>query len=451
VAANDCQAIVIGAGFSGLAAARALNAGGVAVIVLEARERVGGRVDRGTTDPGVTLDLGGTWAGHGQDRILDWATQFGVASVAQHTDGRNQVELGGTVSSYSGTIPRVGIPALLDMARMQLAVGRAAKRVDPATPWTARDAERLDAVTLDGWLRSRMHGRKARSLLNVACRTIWGAEADELSMLYVLSYIASAGGLDPLFEVEEGAQARWFPGGALAIAERAADQLGDRIRFGTAVTSIGYSQTGVVVRAKGPEGRIELAADRAVVALPPALRRTIDFTPALPADAGCRRWSMGNLTKVFAVYEEPFWRDYGLSGETLSDSSLASMTFDLSPPDSGHGLLVGFVGGRDARAYASLRGDARRSAVLDGLVARFGRKVLEPVAWAERSWAAERWSGGGPVAIGPPGALTSTREGLRAPVGPLHWAGTETSPRWGGYIDGAIRSGERAAAELLAG
>jgi len=201
------------------------------VIVLEARERVGGRVDRGTTDPGVTLDLGGTWAGHGQDRILDWAAQFGVASVAQHTDGRNQVELGGIVSSYSGTIPRVGIPALLDMARMQLAVGRAAKRVDPATPWTARDAERLDAVTLDGWLRSRMHGRKARSLLNVACRTIWGAEADELSMLYVLSYIASAGGLDPLFEVEEGAQATWFPGGALAIAERAADQLGDRIRF----------------------------------------------------------------------------------------------------------------------------------------------------------------------------------------------------------------------------
>ena len=450
MAANECETIVIGAGFSGLAAARTLTAGGMDVLVLEARDRVGGRVDRGTTEPGVTLDLGGTWAGHGQDHILAWADEFGVDSVPQHTAGSNQVELGGTVTSYSGTIPRVGIPALIDMARMQLAVGRAARRIDPAAPWTAKDADRLDAVTLDRWLRSRMHGSRARSLLNVACRTIWGAEADELSMLYVLSYIASAGGLDPLFEVEEGAQARWFPGGALAIAERAAEGLGDRIRFGTAVTCVEHSDRGVVVEADGPEGKLRLSADHLVVALAPALRRTIDFAPGLPPEASCRSWAMGNLTKVFAVYEEPFWRDYGLSGETLSDSALASMTFDLSPPDSGHGLLVGFVGGRDARTFASLRGDVRRSAVLDGLVGRFGRKVLEPIAWVERSWQAERWSGGGPVAIAPPGALTATGEGLGAAVGRIHWAGTETSPRWGGYIDGAIRSGERAASEVLA-
>jgi len=138
-----------------------------------------------------------------------------------------------------------------------------------------------------------------------------------------------------------------------------------------------------------------------------------------------------------------------VSGESLSDASLASLTFDLSPPDGSRGVLVGFVGGDDARTYAAMGEAERRANVLAGFARLYGPKALEPAGWAEREWAAQEWSGGGPVAIAPPGALTTGGDALRKPCGPIHWAGTESSPTWGGFIDGAIRSGERAAAEIL--
>jgi monoamine oxidase len=267
----------------------------------------------------------------------------------------------------------------------------------------------------------------------------------------VLSYIAGAGGLDPLLDAEGGAQDRWFEGGSLSIAERAAAELGDRVKLGCAVERVACDDHGVTVSASPFGGHEEIRADRLVVALPPAARQKLVFDPVLPKPARSVGWRMGALTKVFAAYDEPFWRADGYSGETLSDSALASMTFDVSPAAGGNGVLVGFVGGVDARTYAAMGAEQRRASVLEGFARLFGPKALEPAGWIEREWSAQQWLGGGPVAFAPPQTLTEHGTGLVDPVGRIHWAGTETSSRWAGYMDGAIRAGERAASEVLAG
>lgn len=444
---RDADVAVVGAGLSGLAAARALVAGGADVVVLEARDRVGGRVDRAEPRDGVTLDLGGTWSGPGQDRVHALAREVGVASIQQYSEGDNLVDLDGRVRRYGGTIPRVGILALLDLARLQLGVARAARRVSPGAPWDARDAARLDALTLDDWLRARRHGRRARTLLGIAGKTIWGAEPRELSLLYALQYVSGAGGLDALLDTEGGAQHERYDGGAYEIARRVAADLGTRVVLGAPVERIAPDGDGALVTATGTTVR----ARQVIVALPPPLCAAIDIQVGAAARRRSLegRWRMGALTKCFAVYDEPFWRADGVSGEALSDRGPASLTFDVSPPDASCGVLVGFVGGDDARAHAQ-RGEAEgRAAVLAGFARLYGDRALRPQAWVERPWAAERWSAGGPVAIAPPGALTAGGSALRDPSGPVLWAGTETAGRWGGYIEGAIGAGERAAAQAL--
>lgn len=445
---READVAVVGAGFSGLAAARALAAGGADVLVLEARERVGGRVDSAGTSHGVMLDLGGTWAGPRQERISALARETGVSAIPQHADGHNLVDLDGRLRRYGGTIPRVGLGALLDLARLQHGMRRAARRVSQQAPWAAPDAARIDAMTLDDWLRRRRHGRRARTLLGIAGKTIWGAEPRELSLLYVLQYVSGAGGVDALLDTEGGAQHERYDGGARLIAERIAAALGDRVLLGCAAERIRPDGGGVVL--EGPGARVR--ARQAVLALPPPLCAALDVE--LPqADAtrpAQRRWRMGALTKCFAVYDEPFWRADGMSGEALSDASPASLIFDVSPPDGSCGVLVGFVGGDDARAHAARPDADGRAAVLAGFARLFGPRALAPEAWEQRAWAAERWSGGGPVAIAPPGALTGGAAALREPAGPILWAGTETAERFGGYIEGAVVAGERAAAQALA-
>jgi monoamine oxidase len=440
------DAVIVGAGFAGLAAARALTRLGYDVLVLEGRDRVGGRSST-TTIAGVPVDLGGTFVGPTQDAVLALAAELGCATTPTFHRGANLIRWRGGVRSYRGTIPKLSLPGLLDIGRIRWQFERIARGVPLQQTWAAPRAQQLDAVSLGDWLRSVHATSTSRDLMAIMARVTWGAEPDEVSMLHAVRYVNAAGGLDRLLDVENGAQQDRFPAGTQQIAVKAADELGARVVCDAAVRRIEWSDAGAVVNSR--HGVVE--AKFVILAIPPAHRAAIDFAPPLPPeyDRLAQHWPQGVLSKAYAAYPRPFWRANGCSGEALSDEGPVFITFDVSPHDpddrAGPGILLGFV---DARAFDALAPDLRRQRALAGFAALFGDEALRPIDYLDHCWGAETFAPGGPTAAVPPGSWTAYGPWLRRPVGPIHWAGTETADEWTGFLDGAVRSGQRAAAEV---
>src|SRR5919201_804623 len=443
----DTDVVVVGAGLAGLAAARDLARAGQQVLVLEARDRVGGRTLSVDVGDGVVAELGGQFLGPTQDRIAAAAADAGVATFPTYTEGRNAIWWRGRRRLYRGTIPRVSPLVLFDAERTSRRINRLAKRVPPESPWSAPDAEKLDAMTLGEWLNRHVRTPGARLLVTIGGRTIWGTEPSELSLLHALFYLASAGGFNRLLDVEGGAQESRLDGGAQLVSQRMAEALGDRVLLEAPVRALLQADGGVEVHSD----KATVSARRAIVAVPPPLSARIAFFPSLPArERAAERMPLGSLTKISAVYDEPFWREDGLTGEGLSDRGPVTITLDGSPRAGRPGMLAGFIGGADDRAYGRLAEAERRAAALESLSRLYGPRAADPQQFLEQRWAAEPWSGGGPVGNFGPTGWTGYGHALREPAGRVHWAGTETSAIWCGYMDGAVRSGERAAAEVLA-
>jgi monoamine oxidase len=443
---SDVDVVVVGAGLAGLAAARSLVGAGRDVVVLEARDRVGGRTLNESIGSDKVVEVGGQWVGPTQFRLLELAKELGVDTFPMHVAGQNVIEWRGALKRYSGTIPNVSPVILLDVLQAQKRLNRMAQRVVLEEPWRTPDARELDSQTFATWMTGRggCRTKGGREFIELVCQAVWACEPADVSLLHVLFYIKSAGSLEALTDSEGGAQEARFVGGSQRVSLRLAEELGpERVLLSTPVRRIEWGDDGVTVG--------DVRARRVIVALPPTLTSRIDYAPILPGyrDQLVQRMPQGTVWKCMAVYDEPFWRRDGLSGWGLSDVGPIRLTYDNSPPDGSPGVLLGFLEADHARRAGLMAPDERREAVLDVFGRLFGARARTPERYIEKSWAEEEWTRGCYGCYMTPGGWTSYGKALRAPIGPIHWAGAETATIWNGYMDGAVRSGERAAAEAL--
>jgi monoamine oxidase len=447
--------VVVGAGISGLVAARQVARSGRSVLVVEARNRVGGRVLNHRLQSGAVIESGGAFVGPTQDHIIALANELKVPMFDEYVDGKSVYNSSGPLGrqEYDGTVPPDPL-ILPDAAILQAQLDQWASEVDVATPWTHPRAKEWDSQTLGDYIRGHsINAEGIETLIRCWTQPGFGADPDQLSLLFVIHYIACSGNetnkgtFARNSDTKNGAQERRFVGGSQLIPLRLAGQLGSRVALNAAVTRIDQNSTQAVVRTT----RGAVACSRVIVAAPPELARMIQWAPALPTrhQTLLNKMNMGDLMKCDAVYPEPFWRKDGLNGFGISDHGAVRVAFDNCPADGSPGVLLAFVGGSTWRQYGLTTLAARRAAVLQGFAEMFGEKALHPVEYVEHDWTKERWTKGGPVAIMKPGTMTTYFQELRRPHGRTHWAGTETATYWNGYMDGAVRAGKRASAEVL--
>ena len=447
---HEADVLVIGAGLAGLAAARDLGAAGASVVVLEARDRVGGRtLSRAVAGASDVANLGATFVGPTQRRILALAKELGIGTFPTYYKGSNVLYFNGQRQTYDGSIPPVDPAALAEAEKVIVQLDSMANQVPLDAPWKAPQAAEWDGQTLETWKLANALTPNGRKLVDLAIQAIFSCESRDVSLLYVLFYIHAAGSLEDLINTAGGAQDSRIEGGTQLVSQRMAQQLGGRrVLLRAPVRRIIRRRTRVDV----VSDRLTVPARRVIVAVPPAIAARIRFDPALPAlrDQLTQRMPLGSVTKTFAIYDTAFWRDDGLSGMVTSDEGPVKVVFDGSPSSGTPGMLLGFVDGDDARVLDALPAAERHRQEVESYVRYFGEKAGNPREVFDHAWDNDPIARGAPVGYTPPGALLSYGEALRSPVGPIHWAGTETATVWTGYMDGAVQSGERAAAEVLA-
>lgn len=444
--------VVVGAGLSGLVAARRLVQQGHSVVVLEADDRAGGRLYNLDAGDGVISEGGGQWVGKLHTRMFELLEELGLKTFPTHIEGKTIYLRRGKRRTFGGTIPPLGPVALLDFAQAQFRLERMAATVPAEAPWRARKAAEWDSTTLGHWLDKHCRSAEARHLFELGLSLVFAESSSQVSLLKALHQIGTSGGVEFMMNTADGAQETRVAGGTQAVADAIAAELGDRVRLGSPVTSIEQDGRGVLVRSAGAEVR----CGRVIVAMTPGDAARIDFLPPLPTRRAKlqRVWRNGGERKVCLVYRRPFWREQGLNGSAVTDLPIAHYVVDNSPPDGSKGILLAFIGTAASGGFhwddtILDDKDARRDAFVKDLVELFGPQARDFEQYLEKSWIAEPWISG-VAGLRTPGVLTNYTDATTASVGRVHWAGAETSAEFESYMEGAVRAAERAVTEVVA-
>lgn len=440
--------IVVGGGLAGLSAARVIADAGLSTVVLEARNRVGGRTLNRRIGDGI-FDMGGQFVSPDQENVKRLVKEFGLELVPMYKEGKKIQDLAGDVSNYSLPVPMPpfwkpfpfanllalgALMAPLEIHRMGVPLDR---------PWMTPNALKWDATSVEAWRRGRfITTAAARGVLDPILRTALGVEAAETSMLNLLFFIQSAGGLLG----SNKALTYRFAYGSQEMSLKLAEVLGDLVVLDAPVRAIEQDRRGVAVISDAGvwEGRY------VIVTLPIPLSGRIRYDPPLPGirEGLTQHMPMASEVKIFATYQRAFWRDAGLSGQVVTDSGPLSVVYDNTTPN-GQAALLGLIGGRYAHDWGQRDPDERREAVFAQLERYFGPRAREATDYSEQDWREEEWTRGCPLSIMSPAGWMYFGSALREPVGRIHWAGSELSPQWCTFMDGAIGSGEETARNVL--
>lgn len=436
--------IIIGGGFSGIAAARILHKTNKSFIVLEARERLGGRVYTKRFENGQYLDFGGQWIGPTQDRMYALCKEYGVDYYETYNQGYNILDFKGKVKKYKGLIPKIDIISLINLDWILRKMERMAKSVSSANPWTHPKALEYDRILLSDFIQKNCLTRVSHKVITYGLETVFACELHTISLLHALFYIKSGHNLNSLISIRDGAQQHRIVGGMQTLIEKIAVEFQSRILFNHPVESISQDQNIVKVAGAG----FEFEAKNVIIAIPPPLAAEIEFSPKLTSQKAqlIRQISMGKVGKCFMVYEKPFWRNKNFSGQALADENSPFQTlFDSSPKNGEYGVILGFTIAERAGEFFKKTIDQRKQAMLQRLVDYFGEEANNPTAYHDYTMTDETWSRGCYAGLYPVGGWMNYRNAYSSTEGRIFWAGTEASDTWFGYIEGAVRAGEKAA------
>jgi len=442
------EVVVIGAGAAGLTAANELKKAGLSVAVLEARKRVGGRLWTDTIE-GAMLEIGGQWVSPDQDALIETIQDLGLETFPRYREGDSvYIGPGGRPIRFTGDIFPVAPETEKVMVALIERLDEMVARVDPDAPWKSPGARELDEISFEGWLHQQTDDREAVDNISLF---IAGAMLTKpphaFSALQALLMAASAGSFSHLVDADFILDRRVI-GGLQQVPELLAERLGDDVYLGQAVRTLEWSDAGVTAMADG----MIVRARRAILAVPPVLYSRISYVPPLPRRQHQlhQHLSMGFVIKVHAVYDRPFWREQGLSGTAFSPYELSHEAYDNTNHGDRRGTLVGFVSDRLADDVFRVSAVERKERILESLSHYYGPEAKNPVVYYESDWGSEEWTRGAYAASFDLGGLHRYGSDLRTPVGPIRFACSDLAGAGYQHVDGAIRMGRLAAAQIVA-